>query len=239
MTAEPTEGERTELFRAIRAQDLEKLRSLLDRTSALASAADPNGLTPLLAAAYFRAPEVVELLIARGARTDEFSSAALGRTAELRAILEARPESARTTSPDGWTALHLAAHFGHDAAIRLLLRMGADLGAVSRNSVANQPLQAAVANRQRAATELLLQAGAQVDARSHGGLTALHLAAFGGDLPTLLLLLEAGADTSARTDAGKTADELAQEGDHREAAWRIQRWGIEAPTEARADGDRA
>ena len=46
---------------------------------------------------------------------------------------------------DGWTPLHLAAFFGHlDAAARLL-EAGASLAAVSRNSLTNTPLHAAVA----------------------------------------------------------------------------------------------
>ncbi len=78
---------------------------------------------------------------------------------------------------EGWTPLHFAAHFGQLDAMRILMSNGASHRAISKNSNANQPFQAAAAGRQTEALKLLLKAGAEADARSHGGFTALQIAA--------------------------------------------------------------
>ena len=48
-------------------------------------------------------------------------------------------------SAGGWTALHLAAHYGQPEVVRLLLAAGADVDALAENGEANTPLMAAVA----------------------------------------------------------------------------------------------
>src|SRR5689334_3674255 len=55
----------------------------------------------------------------------------------------------------------------------------------------------------------LLAEGADVNARSTGGKTALMLAAARGRLDAIGLLIERGADVNAATDAGNTALMLA------------------------------
>jgi ankyrin repeat protein len=53
--------------------------------------------------------------------------------------------------------------------------------------------------------QILLDAGAKVDARQMDWKTPLMLAAAGGNVPVVRLLLAAGADTQARDAAGQTA----------------------------------
>jgi ankyrin repeat protein len=133
----------------------------------------------------------------------------------LREMLEDDAALANVYSVDGWTPLHLAAHFGHTNTVRWLLEAGADVQARSRNDLANQPLHAATAGR--APVELLtllLEAGADVNARQRGGFTPLQATAQNGNLAATELLLARGADAQARTDDGQTALSFAQEGGH-------------------------
>jgi ankyrin repeat protein len=198
-----------DLFRAIEAGDVDKVRELLGVNPKFAAARNKDGMSALLWATYYRKPAIAEVLLASGARQDVFECAALGLVDRLEDLLGADRDLVSRYSPDGWTPLHLAAHFGRLEAMQVLLSAGASHRAVSKNSNANQPLQAAAAGGRTDAVALLLKARAEVDARSHGGFTALHLAAQNGIADMVRALLDAGADPGATTDAGKTPMDFA------------------------------
>src|SRR6187551_23043 len=61
------------------------------------------------------------------------------------------------------------------------------------------------------AVKLLLQAGANPDAKTPDGDTALHLAAFAGKLDIVRTLVEGGADINVKDSAGKTALQVVSE----------------------------
>ena len=77
---------------------------------------------------------------------------------------------------DGWTALHLAAFFGHVDAARILLEAGADIQAISANSLRNTPLHAATAGKHAEVALFLLEQGADPHAVDAGGYTPLRIA---------------------------------------------------------------
>ena len=61
---------------------------------------------------------------------------------------------------------------------------------------------------------LLLQAGATVDAVNNIGCTALHHAAFMGKIQVVEALLNAGADKAVKGNDGETALDTAQRNNH-------------------------
>ena len=179
--------------------------------------------TPILSAVYRgRSDELATLLAAQPALT-LFEAAALGDAARVREIARAEPASLRGRSPDGWPALHLAAHFGHGDAVEALLGVGADVRALSDNHEANTALHASLAGRKSArVVSVLLARGADVDARAGGGYTPLHIAAFGGDVELINTLLAHGANGQARADDGTTALAIAEAHGHARAARRLR-----------------
>ena len=72
------------------------------------------------------------------------------------------------------------------------------------------PLHVAAGNENRAATEALLAAGADVAARDDGDKTPLHWAAWNNEIPAVTeALLAAGANLEARDEDGNTPLHLA------------------------------
>jgi len=74
-----------------------------------------------------------------------------------------------------------------------------------RNDRLDEELRAQVLEGHTAVVELLLAAGADVDAKNNYGWTALHYAAAYGHADVVELLLEAGADIKAKNNSGGTA----------------------------------
>lgn len=200
-----------ELFAAIKAGDEAAVGRALDADRSLLSARTNMGESPLLLAAYHRQGRVARLLLDRGAPVDLFEACAIGDRARVQEVLQARPDLLDAHAPDGFTPLTLACYFGHEEVVKHLLTLGANVDLRATHAMAVAPLHAAVAGRHETITGLLLAAGANPDAISHGGWRPVMQAAAHGDLGILQKLLDRGADPSARSDEGKTALALAEE----------------------------
>lgn len=206
-----------DLFRAIAAGDEDLVRNLLDRRPEAAEERDEEGVSAVRRAVYARQEEIATLLLDANPALDVFDAAAVGRTRGLEALLAGERELARAWASDGFTALHLAAFFGHKDAAELLLEHGADANAVARNAELEvAPLQSAAAGGHSKLVVLLLEHGADPNTRQRGGFTALHAAAQNGDRESVEALLERGADKAALTDEGKTAADFAAAAGHDE-----------------------
>jgi len=129
-----------------------------------------------------------------------FSAAIFGDATEVEKLLAGNRSLVNAVSSDGWLPLHLAAHFGHADVVRTLLNKGAQVSACSTNAMRNTALHAAAAGRSQTVAKLLLDAGADVNARQSGGWTPLHSVAQSGDVEFARVLAEAGADVSVRAD---------------------------------------
>jgi ankyrin repeat protein len=211
-----------ELLDAVRVGDAFRVASLVSSDPALANARDQAGLSALMLARYRFDRDVTDALLAADPDLDVFEAAALGYVDRLRAHLDDDPSAAAAFSPDGFTALHLAAFFGKPAAVRILLDAGARVDTYTHNELANLPLHAAAAGRNAEVCRELLGAGADVNATQHGGFTPLHEAAEAGSVELAELFLSAGGDPQARTDAGQTPVDLAVAKGHEDLAHRLR-----------------
>lgn len=208
---------------AVQKKDLASLRRLLREDPRRAEARTPQGLSILQLACYHRFSQGVEALLAAGAQPDVWAAATLGDTARVREHVTADRALLEKPGPDGFTPLHLAAHFGHLDTMRALLNLGAAPGVVGGPALVNTPLHAALAGGQTAAARMLLDAGASVDARDHGGHTPLHVAAASGSEEGVALLLARGADPDATSHEGKRPVDFATERDFPAVAERLKR----------------
>jgi ankyrin repeat protein len=115
-----------EIFDVVRAGDTGRLQALLRANPALASVRNERGHTPVLIAQYRDKPEAVALLLAAEPELDIFDAASVGRTARVAEWLERDPGLLDAKSTMGFSPLGLAAFFGHQDTVRLLLARGAD-----------------------------------------------------------------------------------------------------------------
>lgn len=210
-----------ELFAAISGGDPGTVERLLERDRALVDARDENGLSPILAALYRGRNEIAAAILQRGPRLTLFEAAAAGDASRVREIVGRDRAEANALSPDGYSALGLAAFFKRRDVVRYLLEAGADPRPASRAG-GFTPLHSAVATDAGAAdieiVRMLLGRGAQPNAKSQSGSTPLHTAAFTGDRATLDLLLRHGADAAIKNKDGKIAADVARERGHQEIA---------------------
>lgn len=197
------------LLDAIRARDEAAFEAALAAGQASTiHSADENGVPAARWAVYAGKPEWARRLVALGAKLDFFTACALGDSIRAGETINADPAILFAHSSDGWTGLHLAAFFGHEALASYLIARGADPRLRSTNNMENLPIHAAAAGRRPRIVELLIKAKSPVDARQTGGNTPLHSAAQNNDQATMRILEEAGANWDARNDEGRTPRDL-------------------------------
>ena len=109
--------------------------------------------------------------------------------------------------PDGWTALHLAAHAGCDHAVHALLRMGADVCA--KNYEMATPLHAAAESGTLATVRALVKHESSLLDQNEDGNTPLHLAVLNANTDTVAFLVQKRADVHAINKDGMTPLHLA------------------------------
>lgn len=132
------------------------------------------------------------------------------RLEEVEALLKGDPKALQHRDGDGYSALHRAAYSGHAALARRLLELDSGLLA-AETPEGWHPIHSAARWNRAEVVEVLLEAGADPNARTQGGQTPLHLAAFAGQSrETLqLLLLLPRLERSVTNCQGDTPKDIA------------------------------
>ena len=206
---------------AIQSGDLEELRQALAQDPRAAAARDDKGVSAIMLSLYHRRDDMIDLLKSACAETDIFEATSLGQAERVRQ-LAADGSLVSARSADGFTALHYACFFGQEATGRILVEAGAPVDLASENAMQVRPLHSAATARSLPLVRLLLEHGADPNARQHGGWAPIHSAAQNGSLDIVELLIEHGADPTLANDEGVTALQLAQEKGHAALANRLR-----------------
>lgn len=227
-----------ELAHAVLASDPARIRFLATHGADL-NARDSMGATPLTSAASARDSATVKLLLELGADantpngdglTPLMEAAYRDHVPSVDALLQ-HGASLTMKDPEGLTPLCIALDNRSFLAASTLIKAGASANApCGANRLT--PLMI-VATHQKAAArgnvpvdggqylsdgvsplevgKLLVDKGANVNARTNGGVTALMIAAGYDNAPLIGLLIQAGAKIDVRSDDGKTALDIARD----------------------------
>jgi ankyrin repeat protein len=226
------------LVEAAKAADAQALRALLQQRVDV-NEQEADGTTALHWAVHHDDLNTANLLIRAGANlraanrygvTPLALACVNGNALMIETLLKAGADP-NTVSEDGETALMTTARTGKVDAVKLLLAHGADVNAKEtwRGQTA---LMWAVAEHHAAVVGPLLEAGADVHARSGKGFTPFLFAVRGGDLEVARTLLGAGADVNEKGGEGTTALILAIVNAHYELAAFLLEKGADPNTDA-------
>lgn len=213
------------LIDAIKAKDVAAALAALSADPASSRQPAPDGASPICLAVYHGQQQIAEAIAAVKGDLDVFEAAALGRTAQLRALIEDDRSRIRAYAGDGFYPLGLAAYFKHPDTVHMLLDLGADVHQAASNGTKVTALHAAVSSNQPQVVRWLIEAGADVNARQQMDYTPLMGAAANARHDILEMLLAHGADASLKTTDGKTAADLAREHGHADIAARLENPG--------------
>lgn len=206
---------------AVKRGDRQTVEQMVRADPGLLASKDENGTSALLLAYYHGKAEIANALLTHRPDLDIFEAATVGDAARIRELAARDPSLVNAVAGDGFFPLGLAAFFKRPDAVRALLELGADVRPASRSG-GFTPLHSAVADDTgtvaKEIVRMLLDAGADPNAKSAGGGTPLHTAAFVGDVEITKLLLAAGADPLQTDAKGRTALDVARERDRTEAA---------------------
>lgn len=213
----------SELLDAIKAGDGARIDTLIEQDPSLLTRAE-NDVTPVLLAVYHGQREIARHLVQLGAPLSFPEACAIGESARVKTMFEADPTLLHTKSADGFPAIGLAIFFGHGGLAQWMIDNGADVNAIATNAARVAPVHAAAAVSDRETMRMLLERGANPNAKQQNDVTPLHGAASRGDVEMATLLLAHGAEPGARTTDGLTPVEMARKYGKTEFADWMEDW---------------
>lgn len=138
-----------------------------------------------------------------------------GNLDDLRQWIQGHPDDLNAWIGDGYSPLHVACMFGHEAIVRYLLEQGALVNLNAMNASRATPLHLATGFRDEdiaiRMVKTLVDHGAELNAPQAGGQTPLHHAVASGGLGLVEVLVMAGADPHIKDEQGRSAMDLAHD----------------------------
>lgn len=189
-------------------QDLDLL---LSRNPELVKEQTSHEISPLMLACYYQKTQIVLTILKYITSITIHEACAAGLTEQVQLMLDQKPEVINELSSHGFYPLGIAAHFGKEDIVRILLRNHANPNAYSQNGFQSYPIHAALLNQHDNIAKMLIEAGAEVNVVQNSRISPLHIAAQQGNIDLIIILLENGAHIQIQNDQGKTASDLAAE----------------------------
>ena len=213
-----------EIIALIKHGNNEALEKIANENPSMLNVRTAQGISLLMFACYCRNSHAVSILKRHTSLLTIFEASGTGDINAVERELEKDPGLINSFSEDGFTPLGLASFFENAPIVRYLLEKGADPNLASNNHFHVAPLHSACAVSNYDLVEILIENGANVNAKQMDGFTPLHAAALQGQTKIARLLIEAGADITAKTDNGQSPLSMASEKDFKEVAELIKEY---------------
>ncbi|KGO63933.1 Mg2+ transporter protein, CorA-like/Zinc transport protein ZntB [Penicillium italicum] len=222
---------------------LEIVQYLIDEKGAKPDDQDETGFTVLHVASYRGNVKMIKYILQKSSDVLEISSfygqtplltaAEEGQVAAVQALLQNQANLGHQNNDED-TALHIASRDGNTELARVLIKMRKDVPLEIRNGSSQTPFLTAVVNKHYDVVDLLIGAGAKIDAKDENGRTALNIAIEYGDLRLVKTLVEKQKDLSGIQNDSKEKALLhaAEKGDSK-----IFRFLLKAGADIEACGD--
>jgi ankyrin repeat protein len=217
-----------EMFKAVDAGDLAKVKALIESNRNLLEIKDQSGSTPLIRACLNyqtmgRQVEVAKFLLEAGANVNVINNrkatalqkASVGRGPdyELIKLLVAKGADINIQGYNGITALHWAVMYNDLKIAKFLLESGADInisnnynGPISTWTISGTVLQIAInLSQSNEMVQFIIENGAKLNIKNAQGNTELHLVALKGNTVQAKFLIEHGIDLNAKNNFSRTA----------------------------------
>lgn len=172
-----------------------------------------------------RARPIQQPMAAHSPRCEFFRAVIEGALDEVAGLAAANPALPGEVLEGSAAPLGLAVFYGHTEVVRYLLGRGVPVDTPSADGACSTPLHWSVMRGRVAIARLLLERGADVNARQVGGFTPLHMAAQSGDVEMARLLLAYSPEVNAHHAEGGTALSLARQWGHQELAGLLEAHG--------------
>lgn len=186
----------------IQMNDLDQLKTIIETTPDWIKISLNEQVSILMFSVYYGRADAAQWLLEKGHPVNLFEASALGDVERLKHLLTKEPNDLNAFSGDGFQPLGLACFFGHTEVAKFLIDQGVEVNTPSRNTQKVTPLHSAAAADSFEIVNLLVDHGADVNARQQGDFTPLHAAAQNGNLAMTRFLVERGARVDARTSEG-------------------------------------
>jgi len=199
----------SDFLNALKTGNLATVTQLLDSDLAILGKSE-NGVSPVLLALYHGQRDIARLLIDRGAPLSFHDACAAGVNDLAKRMLRDDPSLLNRPSSDGYPPVGLAIFFGNRELAKMLIDEGAEVNNASANAQRVAPLHAAAAVCDLEMIRILLDRGADPNARQQMDYTPLHTAASRGDIEMAKLLMSYGATRDARGEDGLSVADVAR-----------------------------
>ena len=198
-------------FKALKNVSAEEIKALIDQGYDV-NETDDNGFTILHVMVNAKRKDIVALLIKAGADVNAVKTrggsalhdAAYKNHPEIAQLLIDAGADIEAKNRHGETPLHRTAWQGSVETLHVLLQAGADVNILTTGWIRGGALHYAALRNHPAIAQILIDAGADIDAKTDYGATPLRYAAQEGNTGVARILLEAGANQNARKNDGST-----------------------------------
>ena len=199
-----------DIFDAVRADDLDSIKALIERNPQIVYEKDDQKSTPLHWAVKVNHPEILKYLIEKGADVnalDMNNYTPLGMATERRQLaliktLISAGADVNLKGASGWPPLRYSIYYNYLEAFEIIVNQGADLN--EKDYVGKTPLYFACMGDREGILKTLLLKGAKINETDLGGNTPLHTAVYYGDIKAVDLLMDSGADIHVKNNFGQT-----------------------------------